>query len=170
MPRAYRKHGLTKHPLYPMWNTMMQRCYNPNNKSYKNYGGRGVKVCLEWHDAKTFIADIERLLGPRPPGMSFDRKNNDGDYEPGNMRWATPSQQALNRRRRQRCSSQYKGVSWNKEKRKWSAGITIAGEWWRLGYRATEEDADLVCKTFHILHDIYRTAALLNPRASRPLN
>lgn len=93
-----RTHGLTRHPLHVTWSNMMARCFNPKNPAYARYGGRGITVCERWHDMRLFAEDIERDLGPRPGGMSLDRKDNDGNYEPGNVRWATQSEQAFNRR------------------------------------------------------------------------
>lgn len=92
------KHGLCKHPLYGTWATMMKRCYNPKQPKWRNYGARGIKVCARWHDIRHFLDDISRDLGPRPRSCSIDRINNDGDYEPGNVRWATAAQQGRNRR------------------------------------------------------------------------
>lgn len=92
------KHGLAKHPLARVWATMRHRCESPKCESYNNYGGRGIKVCPQWQSLPTFIADIERLLGPRPKGMTLDRINNDGNYQPGNVRWATWKTQMANRR------------------------------------------------------------------------
>ena len=74
---------------------MIQRCENKNSPDYPNWGGRGIKVCERWrHSPENFYAD----MGDRPPGTSLDRINNDGDYEPGNCRWATKQQQTLNSR------------------------------------------------------------------------
>ncbi|HIV77292.1 MAG TPA: hypothetical protein H9899_07190 [Candidatus Sphingomonas excrementigallinarum] len=76
---------------------MIQRCTNPDHEKFRDYGGRGVKVCDRWlvsFDA--FLAD----MGERPAGRTIDRENNDGNYEPGNCRWATASEQMLNRRKR----------------------------------------------------------------------
>lgn len=81
-----------------MWRSMKERCSNPQDKSFPNYGGRGIKVCDHWLNFAAYAADIA-ALGPKPsPKHSLDRINNDGDYEPGNMKWSTRSEQALNRR------------------------------------------------------------------------
>jgi|SRR5579859_252663 len=95
--RATTIHGLTRHPLHMTWRKMLDRCENPQHLAYHRYGGRGIAVCERWHDVRLFIEDIGRLLGPRPDGMSLDRIDNDGDYEPGNVRWATAKEQAANR-------------------------------------------------------------------------
>jgi hypothetical protein len=92
-------HALSGHPLYQKWKSMIQRCENPNWSQFKDWGGRGIKVCDGWHDPAVFIEWIERNLGECPPGRSLDRINNDGNYEPGNVRWATRSEQMRNRRR-----------------------------------------------------------------------
>jgi hypothetical protein len=75
---------------------MMRRCFDPKNHAYENYGGRGITVCERWkNDVSAFIAD----MGPRPsPKHSIDRKDNDGNYEPGNCRWATAREQRRNQR------------------------------------------------------------------------
>ena len=91
-------HGLARHPLYDTWAGMVRRCEQPSHKYYRNYGGRGISVCNAWHDAAAFITWMEANLGPRAAGMSLDRIDNDGDYEPGNVRWATRKQQRDNRR------------------------------------------------------------------------
>ena len=96
---AARTHGLSRHPLYGTWRKMRRRCENPAVKDYPNYGARGVRVCNEWRDVAAFIAWIEANIGPRPPRMSLDRINPDGNYEPGNVRWATAAQQSANRRK-----------------------------------------------------------------------
>lgn len=90
-------HGLSKTAEYRHWINMLSRCNNPNTPGYELYGGRGIKVCARWTDSfSNFYAD----MGPRPSsGHSIDRyPNKDGNYEPGNCRWATPSEQSRNRR------------------------------------------------------------------------
>jgi hypothetical protein len=91
------RRGHREHKLYRTWLGMRARTMSPTYKSYHRYGGRGIKVCERWQDPQVFYADIERLLGPRPAGHTIDRINVNGDYEPGNVRWATPLQQAWNK-------------------------------------------------------------------------
>lgn len=93
-----KKHGLKHHPLISTWHGMMARCNNPNATSYKDYGGRGIYVHQTWHDARKFVEYVEAELGPRPTGSTLDRVDVNRSYEPGNIRWATASEQAANRR------------------------------------------------------------------------
>jgi hypothetical protein len=85
----------SKNPLYITWYHMMARCYRVGSDAYHRYGGRGIRVCERWHVFENFKGDIP----PKPEGdYSLDRINNSGNYEPGNMRWATPAEQNSNRR------------------------------------------------------------------------
>ena len=90
-------HGKYHTRLHGVWNCMKQRCNNPNNQKYKDYGGRGIKVCEEWlHDFQSFY-DWAMSNG-YADGLSIDRKDVNGDYEPSNCRWATMKEQRHNRR------------------------------------------------------------------------
>jgi hypothetical protein len=83
-------------PEYGAWSRMKDRCANKNFPQFRDYGGRGIRVCESW--SCSFARFLEDM-GPRPtPRHSLDRINNDGNYEPGNCRWATPAQQLANRR------------------------------------------------------------------------
>lgn len=94
LKRMATKHGLCRSPEYRAYNHLIDRCYNENDIMFKNYGGRGIRVCDRWlHSFENFYSD----MGPRPSNKhSIDRENNDKDYCPENCRWATRKQQARN--------------------------------------------------------------------------
>jgi hypothetical protein len=93
------KHGWMKHSLYNTWRNMISRCYNPKDEAYSNYGGRGIAVFSDWKTSLLSFADyVEKNLGKRPEGFSLDRTLNNGNYEPGNLRWASGSTQCRNKR------------------------------------------------------------------------
>lgn len=89
------KHGAYKTKLYKIWKGMRQRCNDPNKSNYKYYGGRGIKVCARWDNFLLFAQDI----GECPLDMFLDRIDNNGDYEPDNVRWVDRSTQMKNTRR-----------------------------------------------------------------------
>ena len=97
-------HGLSGHPLYQIWRGMLNRCENLRNNRYQRYGARGISVCDRWHDVRLFIQDIEQGVGLRPARCSecggkysLDRINNNVGYQPGNVRWATATEQNINK-------------------------------------------------------------------------
>lgn len=89
------KHDMWRHPLYAIWNAMMQRCHNPKNKQYPDYGARGILVCERWHSVENFIAD---LVGAPFEGAMLEREKNDEGYSPENCKWATRTEQNRNKR------------------------------------------------------------------------
>ena len=91
-------HGLSRTLEYNSWKKMMSRCYNENNKSYSLYGGRGITVCLVWHDPINFCHDMIERWGERPKGFSIERVDVNGNYEMANCCWVPMSMQAKNRR------------------------------------------------------------------------
>lgn len=88
-------HGGSRTPEYKIWAAIIQRCTNPNQAAYKDYGGRGIRICDQWRASfKQFISDV----GWRPePGLELDRQDNNGHYEPGNVRWVTKEKNRQNR-------------------------------------------------------------------------
>jgi hypothetical protein len=95
------KHGGSYTSEYKSWSSMKDRCLCITNKDYRNYGARGITICVRWVNSfENFLED----MGKKPaPEYSIDRKDNNGNYEPGNCRWATKSEQSLSRRKREFC-------------------------------------------------------------------
>ena len=112
--------------LTQKWENIMARCYNPANKSYANYGGRGITTCERWRTKEHFISDILSLLGPPGKGMTLDRTDNNSGYRPDNVRWATMQQQAENKREYSNNTSGAIGVV--KRRDKWVAQATRKGK------------------------------------------
>lgn len=124
-------HGLSKHPIHSIWTNIKSRCYNKNVPHFKTYGARGIKVCDEWKgDFKAFYDyvislpdyDESKLNGIR--GITLDRKNNDRDYAPKNLRWASMIKQAGNKNKKWQ-TSKYTGVWRSSLSGKWHAKICV---------------------------------------------
>ena len=126
------KHGLRSHRLYGTWKNIVIRCCHKDNKSYKNYGGRGITVCSEWLDIENFIND---MYPSYKEGLSIDRINNDLGYSKDNCRWANQTVQNQNTRRtRSTNNSGYRGVGFFKSRNKFRARISVNYKEIHLGY------------------------------------
>jgi hypothetical protein len=103
-------HGMCGTPTLSSWKAMLQRCTNPNTPCWADYGGRGIAVCARWLEpnGQGFLNFLEDM-GERPDGTSIDRIDNDGNYEPGNCRWATASEQNHNQRPKRKRPQLWRG-------------------------------------------------------------
>lgn len=145
-----------EHPSYTIWAGMKTRCTNESDKNFANYGARGITYCDRWKHFANFAAD----LGMPPfEGASIDRIDNDGNYEPGNVRWADNPTQMRNRRRFKNNRSGETGVVPVKGGR-FNARYDDHGERFNLGRHATAEDAADYRKRFIDLLATNREAAL----------
>ncbi len=131
-----RKHNLSKHPLYSVWHHMISRCLNKQTSTYNYYGGRGIKICERWKKVGNFIVDMYPSF---EEGLSLDRINNDGNYEPSNCRWATKSEQCSNRRGY--GSSPYKYVIFHKARNNWIVQVPSEGNNKYKGSFSSEKEA-----------------------------
>lgn len=110
-------HGQSRTPEYRALQDALQRCTNPRNEFWKDYGARGIRVTFG--SFQEFFADV----GPRPAGMTLDRRDNSRGYEPGNCRWVTPREQALNTRTKSNSPFGVSGVTWHKPAGKYRVQI-----------------------------------------------
>lgn len=135
------KHGLRYHPIYPVWKDMISRCYNPAEKCYESYGGRGIIVCPEWRNTpKQFLLWAETHGWQK--NLQIDRRNNNKGYSPDNCRFVTPSENTLNTRLIfSDNTSGFRGVSWHKQTKKYRADIQVDGKAHWLGTFQTAIEA-----------------------------
>lgn len=140
------KHGLSYTSLYNVYDGMKARCYNPEHNRYHCYGGRGIKICDEWlgeHGRDNFLTWA--INNGYQKGLSIDRIDVNGNYEPDNCRWTTNSVQMFNRQKRKSILGQ-RGVYYIPEKHKYRAEIICEGQKHHLGYFENIEDAIRVRK------------------------
>ena len=133
---------VAEHSLYKTWTNMRSRCINIKASNYSNYGGRGIIVCDRWLERngqgfRNFVLDV----GDKPTGKTLDRIDNNGNYEPWNVRWATPTLQNINRRVGSYNRSGYKGVYWHVGRQLWRSQITAYGKHRHLGDFVDKKDA-----------------------------
>lgn len=146
-------HGFSYHKFYNTWVGMLHRCTNTMRQDYKDYGGRGITVCEEWLDITNFIAWVESTH-PNIEGVSLDRIDVDGNYEPNNCRWADASTQALNKRIMKNNTSGFVGVCWDKSKDKWVAIIHFNNVRFNIGSFPTKEEAVLARDNYIIENNL----------------
>jgi hypothetical protein len=109
-------HGLSDTPIHKRWMDMHQRCENPNNSRYKDWGGRGITICPRWHRSNpngfiNYVSDIKNLGEKSDDSYTVDRIDNDGDYSPENIRWASKNEQRLNQRKHRLRTISYIGFT-----------------------------------------------------------
>ena len=153
MTRPRKTHGRSGTPEYRAWQDALQRCNNPKNAHFKDYGARGISVCAEW--SSSFDAFFSHL-GPRPAGTTLDRQDNSLGYQPGNCRWATPLQQVHNTRVKRTNAFGVSGVSWHAAAQKFRVSIRAAGRRFYLGLSPDFFEACCIRKSaenrFHTNH------------------
>lgn len=126
-------HGMTYHPVFSIWNAMMERCYNKNQRSYKDYGGRGIEVCEEWHDAKKFCDWADKSGFKK--GYSIERVNVNGNYEPSNCEWIPKGEQTWNTRKTVYVEIDGKNIPLAKTARKLGLKPCLVWHRWNSGVR-----------------------------------
>jgi AP2 domain len=153
MPKSL--HGMYGTPTYNSWQNMIQRCTNPKATGYKRWGGKGIKVCDRWrYSFENFYAD----MGERPEGKTIHRIELDGDYEPGNCKWATTQEQNRQQRLHKTNTSSYRGVHYDRGA--WVTQISVDNRQMYLGRYETKEEAARTYNQAALTH--FGAEAMLN--------
>lgn len=145
-------HGFSNTKLYSIWESMKDRCYNKNKERYKDYGGRGITVCDSWLNSPEVFCLWAK--DKWKPGLQIDRRDNDGNYTPSNCRFVTRSINCANQRRRRDNYSGYTGVSFDKNRGKFSGRLTSNSTNYFLGYHLTAWEAVTARNSFIKLHNL----------------
>lgn len=138
----YNAQGLRQNKFFMTWYNMRNRCFNINNKRYKDYGGRGISVCEEWLDIRNFV-DWAEKTHPNIDGLSLDRIDNDKGYSPDNCRWTDATTQCVNQRIKKNNTSGFVGVYWNNKNNNWRTFIYVSNARFNIGSFPTLEEAVL---------------------------
>ena len=149
LSKRFTKHKMCHTPTYCSWDSMFQRCNNSNNPHYKDYGGRGIKICDSWLKFENFYKD----MGKRPDlSFTIERVNNNKGYFSGNCMWATRSEQSRNKRIRKDNKTGVAGITWDKQRQKYHVSIAINHKSFFIGRFATLDQAKenrLVAEQFY---------------------
>ncbi len=145
-------HGRSRSSEYTSWKEMKRRCENHMHESFHNYGGRGIRVCENWHSFAIFLSD----MGEKPSKeYTIERLDNHRDYEPGNCKWATSSEQGRHKRMLSNNTSGVTGVYWSKDALRWHAKIKVGGKSKHLGSFHTKDDAMAARKAAETAHGFH---------------
>lgn len=156
--QGYRRHGMSKTPVYKRWHSMKSRCEQPSDGGYKNYGARGISYCEEWESFENFYAWA--IGAGYEPHLSLDREDNDSDYCPDNCRWVCRSIQSRNTRKLSKNNTTgFRGVvknTWN-PKVSWVARIRVNYKVVQLGSYKTPEQAAKAYDNFVVENNLEHT-------------
>lgn len=148
---------LSTNKLYPIYKAIISRTNNKYNKGYCNYGGRGISICDDWKNSFMSFYNWAIENGYKE-GLSIDRINNDGNYEPSNCRWTTRATQSRNTRVLIKTNkSGFRGVSYYKETQKWKAQIRVNNKKIALGYFKTALEAGYIYDKYVIDNNLKHT-------------
>ena len=156
-------HGMRHTSIYNTWDAIRQRISNENSAWFKNYGGRGIIMFPPWiHDFQLFLEYVSALPNYGVKGLTLDRINNNGNYEPGNLRWTTYHIQLTNTRMKKTNTSGYTGVSWFQNH--WVSQIQIMYKNVKIGYFDTKEQAVTARNNYIIVNNLseYKIQSMLS--------
>ena len=151
---THKTHGFGYTRLYAVWAEIKNRTLNPKNKSYNDYGGRGITICEEWLDVQNFYNWAISNGYEENKGLSIDRIDNDGNYEPNNCRWTTQNIQARNQRIPKNNTSGYKGVCLVKKTNKYMSYICVNRKIIHLGYFQTPVEGAIAYNNYIIENNL----------------